>query len=251
VTPSDWRARRRTPALALLAGMVVLVASCGGDDPPDRPAPAAASTEATSDATSTTAVEDLGTVEEEFVGEGATVVVVGDSLTVSSRDELREALDGRAVKMAAMRGEGLAGGPFSERWDQQIMVEALERYAADQPDVLVFALGTNDAWQSDLTPEEFDAGWARMLDLYPDTCLVGVTVTEDAPAADGFRPAEAARINGHIRADADVVVDWAAEGAGSDHTDPSDTIHLTDEGRRHRSALIAEGVDACGTLTGA
>jgi lysophospholipase L1-like esterase len=249
VTSSGRRARRRTPALTILAGLVVLVASCGGagggeDDGADAPPP----TEAAS--ATTTTVEDMGAVEEEFEGDGPTVVVVGDSLTVSSRAELRDALDGYAVKIAALRGEGLAGGPFSERWDRLIMAEALEAYATDSPDVLVFALGTNDAWQSDLTTEELDAGWDRFLDLYPDTCLVGVTVTEDAPAAEGYDVAEAAHVNERIRADADVVVDWDAEGGGERYTDPSDTIHLTEEGAELRARLIAEGVDTCIAQTG-
>lgn len=248
MTASDRWARWRTPAFALLVGMAVLVASCGGDDD-DEGSGGPTSTEAPP-ATTTTVVEDVGTVEQAFVGDGPTVAVVGDSLTVSSRDELRAALDGYSVKIAALRGEGLAGGPFSDRWDQLIMAEALADYAADAPDVLVFALGTNDAWQSDLTVEELDAGWDRLLGLFPDTCLVGVTVTEDAPEADGYEPAEAAHINERIRADVDVVVDWAAEGGDARYTDPIDTVHLTPEGAELRSRLIREGVDACGEDAG-
>ena len=42
-----------------------------------------------------------------------------------------------------------------------------------------------------------------------------------------------------------MVVDWAAEGGDERYTDPSDTIHLTEEGAELRSRLIADGVDAC------
>jgi lysophospholipase L1-like esterase len=228
----------------VLAGLAVLAASCGGGD--DDDAPSAAATASGSTPGTSAAVEEGPDVEQDYTGEGPTVAIVGDSLTASSRADLRAALDGFAVKIAAVRGEGLAGGPLSDAMDRPLMADALSTYALDPPDVLVVALGTNDAWQSDLTPEEFEAEWARLLGLYPDTCLVGVTVTEDAPAADpAYDGDEAAAINERIRSDVDVVVDWATEGADDRYTDPTDTIHLTDEGRARRAELVATAVSDC------
>ncbi len=243
VTRSSQRARRWTMALVVvvaLAGSAYLVAACGGDD--DEPG-AAPSTEVT---TTTTATVDGPDVEPDYTGEGPTVAIVGDSLTASSRDALHEALEGHAVKIAAVRGEGLAGGPLSDTFGRGVMADAMASYSLDPPDVLVFALGTNDAWQADLTTEEFLAEWDRLIGLFPDTCLVGVTVTEDAPAADpAYDGDEAEAINDRIRAEVDVVVDWATVGDDDRYTDPSDTIHLTDEGRARRADLIAEGVADC------
>jgi lysophospholipase L1-like esterase len=241
-------------ARGALVAVAVLVAGCGGDPEgttsPTSPSEAttddAAPARGSSEAATTTEPFEVGDIDTEYRGDGPTVAVLGDSLTVQSWDELVDALDGYAVRIAAIRGEGLSGGPFSREMGQAMMPAQVREMALDPPDVVVVGLGTNDVWGSDLSVDGFRATWAELVTAVAGSCLVGITVTEEAPAAvPPYDGAAAAAVNSLIRADSDVVVDWATEGLGDRYTDATDTIHLTDDGQRHRAALVREAVDRC------
>lgn len=100
----------------------------------------------------------LGETEYQWTGDGPKVVILGDSLTVSSRDELRERLDDVSLKIGAHFGEGLAGGALSAATGSPLMESIATTYSADPPEVAVIALGTNDAWLAELDLEGATTG---------------------------------------------------------------------------------------------
>ena len=120
-------------AVAVVVVAVCTITSCGwfGDEPAEEPA--------------------LGRIDREPIGSGPLVVVLGDSLTVQTRDALVDDMSDRSLLIAGISGEGWTGGVFSRDnpGDPPIVAAGLE-YAALDPAVAVLALGTNDAWSGDL-----------------------------------------------------------------------------------------------------
>lgn len=171
------------------------------------------------------------------------MAILGDSLTVQARDDLRVALADRALKIAALYGEGLSGGPMSEKIGGPIMGAMVEEYSLDPPDVVVIALGTNDVWHASLDPESFRVAWNQMAASFRQSCVVGVTVTETTEGLM-YDTSEAVRVNQVIRRGADVTVDWAHLGASADLTG-FDGVHLSDRGRTRFARLVARGVERC------
>lgn len=184
-----------------------------------------------------------GDIEHEWFGRGRTVAVLGDSLTVQARRHLRTLLADDALKVAALFGEGMAGGPLSDGIGSPIMPAVVREYAEDPPDVVVVALGTNDVWQPGLSPASFERAWSAMTRSFEGSCIVGVTVSETTEAAR-YDAGDAATVNRVIRRTADVVVDWAVLGSAPRFTGP-DHIHLTEVGQQRFAELIARGVDRC------
>ena len=184
-----------------------------------------------------------GDIEHEWFGRGRSIAVLGDSLTVQARDHLRGLLADDALKVAALFGEGMSGGPLSEGIGSPIMPAVVREYADDPPDVVVVALGTNDVWQPGLGLASFERSWHTMTRSFDEACIVGVTVTETTGALR-YSADDAATVNRVIRRTADVVVDWAELGSDPRYTG-ADQIHLTEEGRRRFAQLIARGVDRC------
>jgi len=185
-----------------------------------------------------------GVIGRRYQGSGPKVVVLGDSLTVQSRTQLRSVLAKRSIKIFGINGEGLSGGAYSELRGHPVVPRIITEYASDPPAVVVMALGTNDVWRSDLTLAGFEAGLDRLADAFPRACQVGVTVTETSRGLLYDRD-KAIAVNKEIRARADVVVDWAKLGPGPRYTLEVDHIHLTGEGARFRSDLIGRAVDRC------
>ena len=182
-------------------------------------------------------------MERTYTGSGPRVAVLGDSITVGSRPALREELSSRSLKIGALLGEGLSSGPYSQVLGEDVMLSAAEDISDDGPPVAVLALGTNDAWNPRLTLDAAQEALARYDELLSETCLVVVTVNEDAVAPD-FDRSEAAAINESLRAMADQVVDWDvladAPGALRD-----DTIHPSDAGKQAWARAVADGVERC------
>jgi len=184
-----------------------------------------------------------GDLEHRYFGDGSTVAILGDSLTVQARSTLRELLADQALKIAALNGEGMSGGPLSDGVGSPIMASMVREYAADPPDVIVVALGTNDAWQPDLDAASFERQWMAMTRAFADSCIVGVTATENTEAWN-YDADDAVAVNRIIRRTSDVVVDWAELGTDPTYTGV-DGIHLTDAGRERFALLINRGVDRC------
>ena len=263
-------------AVAILIATAVAVAGQPSSEQVDDPSPGARATAATvpapttaaepSDSSSTTpsnSTSDLptdstgvparddrptspgGDIEHEWFGRGRTVAILGDSLTVQARAHLRTLLAADALKVAALYGEGMSGGPLSDGMGSPIMPAVVAEYAEDPPDVVVVALGTNDVWQPGVGPASFERSWHAMTRAFDDSCVVGVTATETT-AAVRYDARDAEAVNRVIRRTADVVVDWAELGADPRYTG-TDHIHLTTEGRGRFAQLIARGVDRCPT----
>lgn len=230
---------------AVLGAVAVVVlssgASCGGDDGGDGGSP---STAAGGAGTTTTGVADFGSAEEAFSGSGPTVVILGDSLVVQTRDQLHELLDAdHATKIAAYVGEGFGGGSFTAALgaDEPAMQGVAADYEADGADVLVLALGTNDAWLPELGVDDAVAGIEEIVARFPGACIVGVEVNPWSEAP-GYEPAEADAITAALEGVADVMV----PSLTPDQTD-ADQIHPNADGREALASGIAEAVGDCGT----
>lgn len=185
-----------------------------------------------------------GDIEHAWYGSGPRVAVLGDSLTVQARRHLRWFVAGEfALKVGALFGEGMSGGLLSDNIGSPIMQAVVDEYAADPPDVVVLALGTNDVWQAGLGPVAFEQAWHHATRQFPDACIVGVTVTETDQAAR-YDPDDARQVNRVIRRTADVVADWAERGRAERFTG-SDHIHLSEPGRQHFAELVVAGIRDC------
>jgi hypothetical protein len=232
-----------------LAAVLVVLAACGGgsDAEPEPERPAAEPTETTpTTAPSPTPDPAFGRIEADYQGDGPKVVVLGDSITVQSRAELQRELADYALKVGALRGEGLGGGPFSETFGEGAMLGAARLYAPDDPEVVVIALGTNDAWSADIALPATREAWRTITGFFDSACIVGVTIVEATTAA-GYDADEARAINELITADSDQVVDWRELGA---RVTAGDGIHVTPEGAEVRAEAIRRAVDACSAERG-
>jgi lysophospholipase L1-like esterase len=195
----------------------------------------------TSDATSATDTPDMGEIEEAFTGTGPEVVILGDSVTAISRPWVRRELSGRSLKIAALWGEGLGGGPISTAVGYPIMQTTAATYGADAPEVAVIELGTNDCWHADLSVADALDGLQAIVACFAASKLVGVTITERA-MAPSYDRSGAAAINEALRHSVDVVVEWGPRSASEGFLDPTDLIHPTREGSEFFASLLAEGV---------
>lgn len=244
----------RAWAMPFMVMMLALTVISCGDDRDRRSAilDTSAPTRATSDAAPTPTAQpaekrgvDFGHIETAYQGSGPGVVILGDSITVSSREDLRRELDDYSVKIGALFGEGLGGGPFSAMAASgpPAMTVAATEYGKEDPGVAVLALGTNDAWKPELTLDMARTELDRIVAGLDGACLVAVTITEEA-TIDGYDRGEARAINDLLRARADQVVDWNAVGTTPEFTS-DDEIHLDPAGRALRSSMIDDAVDTC------
>ena len=120
------------------------------------------------------------------------------------------------------------------------MVETARRYIADPPEVVVVALGTNDAWNPTRSLPGALAGMDDIVEGFTDACLVGVTVPQDAPI-EGYSTERGRSLNEAMRRWADVVVLWEP----GLNLLRDDGVHPSGEGRRIRARLLADGVAEC------
>jgi hypothetical protein len=185
----------------------------------------------------------FGVLDAAYQGIGPRVAVLGDSIAMASADEVRAELEQWSLRLSAIVGEGLAGGPLSVVGDAPSGLERAADLAGGAPAVAVVALGTNDAMLADLTADEALAAWDQITNAFGGACIVGVTVTEDG---EGIDPADAAAINARVRDRSDVVVPWAERsGADPGRYVGADGIHPTPEGEQLFATMVAEGVEAC------
>lgn len=215
-----------TTRVLTAAALAALAAACGGGGGAGEPPPAAV---------------DLGTwgrVDDGWAGDGPRLAVLGDSIAHLARTELAEALDDWSLRVAAVVGEGWEPGAWSQVHGSDLIEDAATDIAEDDPEVVVWVLGTNDAWDAGRDLDESLAEIAEMAERFPDACIVAVEVNEQA-TADGFDPAKAAAINEALRAASDLTV------APDSGTLQPDGIHPTVEGQDALADLVADAVDRC------
>jgi lysophospholipase L1-like esterase len=207
---------RGATGVALVVALVV--AGCGDDDAPDqfiqcgdaRPGP-------------------------------AKTTLIGDSLSVQSQLELRDAIDGAVVD--ACNGRTIIQPISSD--DGIGRIAPLEE---SQPDWWVVALGTNDAAYGQRAPQVVGVSARQLLDaLGPDACVAWVLPAVASPATraaiDNVVGAQEAIATELEQQDCHEVVDWPGE-VEDDAADLLDVdgIHLTDEGRQRFAELVADAI---------
>jgi lysophospholipase L1-like esterase len=112
-------------------------------------------------------------------------------------------------------------------------------WASTSPAVVVFALGTNDAWSADLSLDAALSAMDEMIARFPDACLAGVEVNEISTAT-GYQQAEAIAINEAMRQELDVTAAWVTpEGLRSDG------IHANLAGRLDFAEAVLDGIMRC------
>lgn len=232
----------RMRTLAALAGLLVGAACSNGAPGADHPPPTTAT--ASTPPTVVAPADDFGTIGSEYEGTGPKVALLGDSISVRSREQVREALSGYSLKVGAVRGEGLSGGSISRALGGGSMLDVAAQYAKDPPEVLVLELGTNDAWLAPLSAEDATAAVETIVGEFPSSCVVAVTITE-VSTAKGYDRGEARRINRSVRSVADQIVEWGTESTGRPGLLLPDGIHPTGQGSEVLAAGIADGVRSC------
>lgn len=185
----------------------------------------------------------FGGVEERYRGDGPKVALLGDSISVAAAPHLRRDLRGYATKIAAVIGEGVAGGPISHAFGSGDMLEIATRYGQDPPAVGIVALGTNDVWRAELSAADARRVLPDLVSALGAGCLVVVLLADGAGVAD-YDPAAAAAINDQLRTVADEVVDWG-EIAARPGSLKADGIHPTDVGAAALAEALAAAVRRC------
>lgn len=172
----------------------------------------------------------------------ATVAVVGDSLTVSAKDEIETALSARGLTVLAVDGlesRRLAHGGSA----LPPGVDAVDGIRADvEPGLWVIALGTNDV-ASDESLDRFRADLQAVLASIPDGApIVWVDLWirgREGPVAEANR---IIRSELRRRSGGAAVVDWFAHGT-DDGIISGDGVHLTQSGQDLYAVSIVDAID--------
>lgn len=229
----------RRDALGLLALGALLLGACGSGaeaGEPDRgPAPSTVAL------TGLAALEPVATPGPSTTvprPEPLDVVVVGDSLALSAREEISELLavaDVDLLAFDAVEGRRTADGVHNKPSGKTAVAELAARH---DPDVWVIALGTNDVG-GQARPDEFRADVLALLDELPPTARIVWLDTWIKSRIDGCRELNAVLREVAAERGAMTVVDWFQFG-----DDPglivSDGVHLTDQGQlRFAEQIVA------------
>jgi lysophospholipase L1-like esterase len=175
--------------------------------------------------------------------DATSVVMVGDSITRGSADEIRFTLAAGGftdvvVDGLTSRRIDVGGGQSPESG-----VDAIYRLLAEgaDPDVWVIALGTNDIGKY-ATSEEYGALVAFVVDMLPDdTPLVWVDAYRDDYADDSALFNEALRAQLSDR-DGTVVVDWY-DVVSQDDSILRDGVHPDRDGEALFASMVAQGLE--------
>lgn len=248
---------RRHAVLALgLPVVLAALAGCSGDAGSGVAAvghePAVAAADATTDATGAEPGDPLGSRSAPDVaaatittapidGPPSVVAVVGDSLTVSARDEIEAALAARGVDIVIIDGlesRRMTGGDVRV----EPGIDAVESLVVEgvTADLWVIALGTNDVG-AQVGPEAFHAAATSVLDrLPPGVPVVWVDVyvrdlSEQSVAANRVLREIAATRPGML------VVDWYSNGDDVGVV-IADGVHLSDPGQLRFADVIGAGI---------
>ena len=163
---------------------------------------------------------------------GSTVVVIGDSITNQSTDELNFVLaaDGLKPVIRGVSGAAINGAPLIDWHDALAQLVATNR-----PDAVVVELGTNGCGYCRSLREGIDAVMESARDV-PDVLWIDTRTAAPIPN-DPKAINEAIRDAGD-RWDNLTVVDFDELVGSSDIAD--DHIHLTDRGQRHFAESLGD-----------
>ena len=165
-------------------------------------------------------------------GATARVVVVGDSLTVGSASTLDPLLAGYQLDLDAQVGRATPGAPAIVR-----------RLGAASADVVVVALGTNDAGNG----SRYESlARAVVAEASPTAHLVWVLPHRFTSEMDGVRRSVVSVLAHRPRSS---TVDDDALWVAHPEVHAGDGVHLTADGYRRRAASIADGVAAALSAT--
>lgn len=149
--------------------------------------------------------------------ESTTVVAIGDSIMVGASEHLTGLVDGIVI-------DAEVGRPFADG----IAALARQNVAANPPDILVVALGTN-AGTNSTRIEELIAVAGDVNELI----FVNIRVPRDWENPTNAALADAAGRYDHLR-----IVDWYGESADSDHLFRADGYHPNETGSERWANLI-------------
>lgn len=191
------------------------------------------------------------------------VAVVGDSLTMLSTWDLTDRLAAAGYAAAV---SGVNGADIAAQHDQLVSYTGWEG-----ADIVVAALGTNNAYFASLDPEH-EERYRSLAETFDDLdvavrdvlmgppgktwdlsvrCLVWVNVNDQT---ESWLREYAPAINQRIAEIAEretaagrtmLVADWATASAGHPEYFVSDHVHLTDAGQRAYAELIVSTVRRC------
>ena len=168
-------------------------------------------------------------------GDGAYLLVLGDSITVISSDEIKDKLSDYSTVIKADSGRKLA--------DQFGAASAL---AQPPPEIIIVNLGINDVAKenADLVDD-----MKQILQKFRRSCRVVVTVSSHLFQAEQRQLAN--ELNDYIRRGNWVVADWDEliteykEDGEPDGSLTTDTIHPTELGKDRLAELLDEAVADC------
>ncbi len=161
---------------------------------------------------------------------GASVLVVGDSLSIGTGPYLARDLGGLQVEMDAEVGRPSSAG-----------VPVLAERLRPEHEVVVFDLGTNDGTRN---PEVLAANLARADELTAGRCLVIATIWR--PATGGVSvEGQNAVVRDFAASTGAVVVDWRAAAGSEPGLIQRDGVHGTPAGYALRGSLFAEAIGNC------
>lgn len=175
---------------------------------------------------------------------GDSVALVGDSITVLSRDTFERELKDYKLEFQAKMGARSTD-----------MVGPATELAATKPTQVVINLGTNDALRR-TAPAETKEQLTKIVGLFPDAdCIHFVNINTHITDDGDPRKAEAEQVNAIIdevadKAGADVI-DWdgiVAPTVGDDGKSSiiADTVHPKDVGEAKLANAIGDALDRCG-----
>jgi lysophospholipase L1-like esterase len=164
----------------------------------------------------------------------ASVLVVGDSLTVGDGPYLERELAGTPVEIDAEIGRPSAAG-----------VPILAQRLKPEHDVVVFDLGTNDGPSN---PGELASSLAAARKLAAGRCLVVATINR--PPERGVTVAAQNRVvTDFAYSTGAAVADWQGIVASDPSLLQRDGVHATPAGYALRALVVAQAIGEC--LTGA
>lgn len=188
--------------------------------------------------------EVWGRPDLHYSGRGPRVVILGDDTIRAAEADLRRALAGYSLKMAAISGEGFTGGEWSSVEPSAEMIRIARDYGEDAPRRVVISLGFNDLRPGGPDHQTVLASARSLFDQFQESCIVGVTNHTDPPVPD-HRVVRGRALNDLVRQRSDRLVDWNALARTHAEYVSADGVTPTPAGSEALTQAIRLNVEAC------